>query len=226
MDHVQQRRPRQGWRSAGCWWPRRRVPPVLNDMEGRDFIVARRVSLAACCYVLLTAVVCASVHKHNLLTSAIFVNCIVCLIASCLGNVVFMFDRRAHRQVYFLMAVGFAIHTYVMLFASDGRGALQALHQHRRDQWFLKTGRPAFETYLAQNTNTLGKSWAGGETYIPEVQFSGRRNADGSIECVFGLIGGVPRQGYLYHTGDLSQNFPREYRLVRMITNHWYDVIY
>lgn len=124
------------------------------------------------------------------------------------------------------MAVGFAILTYVMLFASDGRGALQALHRYRRDHWFVETGKPAFETYLAQNTNALGKSWAGGETYIPEVRFSGRRNEDGSIDCEFGLIGGVPRQGYLYHTGDRSQNFPREYRLVRMLTNHWYDVIY
>jgi len=188
--------------------------------------VARRISLAACCFVLLAAVVSASVHKHNLFSSAIVVNSIVCMIASCLGNVVLVLVRRAHREVYFLMAVGFAILTYVMLFASDGRGALQALHRYRRDHWFVETGKPAFETYLAQNTNALGKSWAGGETYIPEVRFSGRRNEDGSIDCEFGLIGGVPRQGYLYHTGDRSQNFPREYRLVRMLTNHWYDVIY
>jgi hypothetical protein len=186
----------------------------------------KRISIASFCFVLLAALVSYSVHKFNLFTAGIVVFGVVCSILGFIANATSMITCRTCRTTHSIFALVFGIISYLVLFGFSGRSMLWEIHQHRRDKWFLEVGKPKFELIVSNSTNHLGKVEQEVKSDIPDVNVIGKRNEDGTVDLQFVLIGGVPRQGYLYHSGEPIGKYPRHYISVKMITNQWYDVTY
>jgi hypothetical protein len=193
-------------------------------MKDKQFAFMQRIAIASCLFVLVSALVSFSAHKFNLFTAGIVEFGLLCSIVAFIASVVFIFTCRMHRTIYCALAAGFGILLYLLLFGFNGRSILWELHQYRRDRWFLEVGKPIFEKHVPQNTNYLGQTYEELQSDISDVRIMGKRNEDGSVDLEFVLVGGVPRQAYLYHTGDPSGKFSRQYKTAKMVTNDWYDV--
>jgi len=193
-------------------------------MEDKQFAFMQRISIASCLSVLMSALVSFSVHKLNLFTAGIVEFGLICSVFAFIASAVFIFTCRMHRTTYSVLAVGFGMLLYLLLFGINGRSILWELHQYRRDRWFLEVGKPIFEKHVSQNTNSIGQTYEELQSDISDVRIMGKRNEDGSVDLEFILIGGVPRQAYLFHTGDPSGKFSGQYKTSKMVTNDWYDL--
>lgn len=196
------------------------------DMEHNRNIFVQRCSIASICFVLLAAITSYSLHKFNLFTAGILIFGTICSVFSLVANVATIFACRSFRTIHSVFAAVFAIVTYLLVFGYSGRSVLWEIHQYRRDKWFFEVGKPKYESYVSNNTNYLGKVERELRSDIPDVRVFGKRNEDGTVDMQFVFVGGVPRQGYLYHTGERDGAFPRQFISVKMITNQWYDVAY
>lgn len=197
------------------------VPLVFEDKQLTSMV---RFSAVSFCFVLLAALIGFSVHYFNFFTAWIPLLSIGCSVVCLVCNVVLIFTGRAHRATYCALAVGFGILVFLLVYGYSGRSVIWEIHQYRRDKWFFDVGKPKFELIVSRSTNFLGKVNQELKSDMPDVNAFGKRNDDGTVDLEFILIGGVPRQGYLYHTGDPSGKFQRQYHSIKMVTNCWYDV--
>jgi len=192
-------------------------------MKEKQFKTTKIISSACICVFLLTILVSFAPYKYDLFLGWFLQISILFSLLCFFYNLICLFRSRTHRKVYLFLTCLFAIILY-SFFGFNGRNVFE-LPQHRRIAWFFNVGKNTFENCVAQNTNSLGKDFKILPVNIPDVMVGGERSEDGSVDMEFYLVGGVPRQAFLYHTGA-SGNFLRRYNSVEKLTNYWYYVTF
>lgn len=163
-------------------------------------------------------------------STSIFVIMTLLLVVSLVVNLLFAILKSEARSSHIILSL-------LILVMFIGVFPLTAMKYRKTHlQWFVQEGRQKYDFMAGKvvaNSSILTGKYQSLDAIVARSHVYGRTNIDGSIIVWFFDIGGNPRAGYLFYSGNkmipkpdrpdigFFQDNPERY--FRHLTNNWYE---
>jgi len=192
-----------------------------TEPAGRLPLYATRLSLVCVALFGVDCVLSATSPHGSLLLGSLTLLTVFVLLSAALLNVAALILCKGIRLRNALLLV------LLGLIVVPGEEWSRRLQASQRDRWFVKVGRAKLERSVAlaqQSRPALSTSWRHIRTPNDvDMNVRARTNLDATLTVDIGVIGSVPRQGYLFHPCSVLSNHPNGSLTFRMVTNGWYE---